>query len=246
MNPLMVAGAATNVANSIFGIIQGSKMLKEAKKIKPVWDNSQLRDRLGASQMQLNARNPYAEAQRRNVLGSQANAMAQVNRGTVDPSQALAIAAGLQAQTDQSLFAQNAQEQQGALQRQQMLREDQAAMYQDMGNKFQIDQERKDALQSAGRQTISNAFSHMSSGLMAAGQAGIGNNWFAGKGLKAGADIPTDNADLMRATAMPKKTSNPFALSSSIGSVVTTPVLTYDRIASAVPSFFTNQPFKKY
>src|SRR5205085_1584394 len=58
--------------------------------------------RLGLAQTLLNARMPGAAAAERNIYGSQANTMAQVNRNATDSSQVLALAGAAQGQTNQA------------------------------------------------------------------------------------------------------------------------------------------------
>ena len=147
-------------------------MLKEAKAIKPVYKsyeqitgeqldpNDPTVQMLGMAQSQLNARNPFAAAVQRGILGSQAGAMAGMQRAITDPSQALAMTAALQAQTDQSMFGQAQQEQQAYANRQAGLME--ALSQRSAENKYrfgtglqkyQMDTDMKTALRNAGRQT---------------------------------------------------------------------------------------------
>lgn len=197
--PLLLA-AAPAIASSIFGAFKGAKSLKEAKKIKPEYyaygdprllgnESPYAKQMLGQAQMQLNARNPFAAAQQRGILGSQANAMAGAQRAVTDPSQALAMTAALQANTDQALFGQAAQEQQAYQQRmgnlmgaQQVMISEGDKVYQDRLRKFMMDQERKDALQQAGTQSIINAGSSLGSSLLGLGKAGGFGKLFGGGG----------------------------------------------------------------
>lgn len=160
------------IGSTLYGAITGGKMLKEAKGIKPLYTSYEdiVRQQLdpsnpaaqfqGMAQMQLNARNPFAAAQQRGILGSQANAMAGAQRAVTDPSQALAMTAALQAGTDQALFGQAGQEQQDYQRRFSNL----AAALQNRSEenrfrfgtgfqKYQMDMDRKMALQNAGRQS---------------------------------------------------------------------------------------------
>jgi hypothetical protein len=181
--PLLLA-AAPAIASSVFGAVKGIQSLNQAKKIKPEYyeygdprlvgkESTYARQMLGQAQMQLNARNPFAAAQQRGILGSQANAMAGAQRAVTDPSQALAMTAALQANTDQAMFGQAAQEQQAYQQRmgnlmgaQQVMISEGDKLYQDRMRKFNMDQERKDALQQAGTQSLINAGNSLSSSLL--------------------------------------------------------------------------------
>jgi hypothetical protein len=197
--PLLLA-AAPAIASSVFGAVKGIQSLNEAKKIKPEYygygdkrllgnESAYAKQMLGQSQMQLNARNPFAAAQQRGILGSQANAMAGAQRAVTDPSQALAMTAALQANTDQALFNQAGQEQQAYQQRmgnlmgaQQVMISEGDKVYQDRMRKFQMDQERKDALQQAGTQSLINAGTSLSSSLLGMGKAGGFGKMFGGGG----------------------------------------------------------------
>lgn len=184
-NPI---GQGISLATSIFGAVQGAKMLNQAKKINPEYyaygdkrllgnESPYAKQMLGLAQTQLNARNPFAAAQQRGVLTSQSNAMANVNRNVIDPSQALAMTAAIQGNTDDALFNQGLQEQQMYQQRLGNLNTAQGVMisegdkvYQDRMNKFNFDSNMKMALQNAGRQTILNAGKDAASGFLAGGR----------------------------------------------------------------------------
>jgi hypothetical protein len=187
--PLLLA-AAPAIASSLFGAAKGIQAMNQSRKIKPeyfAYGDSRLqgnespyaKQMLGLAQTQLNARNPYAAAQQRGILGSQANAMAGMQRNVTDPSQALAMTAALQANTDQAMYNQGLQEQQQYQQRlgnlagaQQVMIQEGDKVYKDRMNKFMMDQERKDALQQAGSQSIISAGSSLSSSLLGLGKAG--------------------------------------------------------------------------
>ena len=181
MGPLAAAGLVAQGLGSIFGAVQGAKMLKEAKKInpqyKPYETSKAASEMLGLAQTRLNAINPMRSAAQRNVGTSQANTMAGISRNVTDPSQALAMAAGIQGQADQAFFNIGAQDQ--AMQQQNlanlmqaqnvMIGEDRMK-YQDMLTKFQLDQAQKNALRSAGQQNILGAAQNISGSLFGAQQ----------------------------------------------------------------------------
>ena len=193
-------GGAAQVANSIFSMVAANKMKKEANKIRPTWDYRQSDDAAqmkGFAQMRLNARNPYSEANRRGVLSSQAGMNAAAQRNAIDPSQLLAMAAASQGQADQSMFNAGMQD----LQFNQMntanyMNALQTGVQQDniqnqfMASKFQMDQDRKDSLMSASRQSVSNALSNLGSTAMSAAKGGsqgmFGNTQLWTGGQKAG------------------------------------------------------------
>lgn len=64
------------------------------------------------AQSLLNARMPGASAMERNIYGNQANQLANVNRNATDSSQALALGAAAQGQTNQAFQNLGVQEQQ--------------------------------------------------------------------------------------------------------------------------------------
>lgn len=173
------AGAAASIGNSIASFFSAGKMKKEADAINPVWDykkSNEADEMKGFTQMRLNARNPLAELNRRTVLGGQANTIAGAEKNAIDPSQLLALASASEGQVAAGVANQAAQdlayEQANVGNYMQALN---TGVNQDnienqfMAEKFKIDQDRKDALKTASRQTTSNAFSNLSSGLLSAG-----------------------------------------------------------------------------
>jgi hypothetical protein len=197
--PLLLA-AAPAIASSVFGAVKGIQSLSQARKIKPqeyAYGDERLlgneskyaKQMLGLAQTQLNARDPFAVAEQRGILGSQANAMAGAQRAVTDPSQALAMTAALQGNTNQALFQQGLAERQGYQQRLGNLTGAQGVMiqegdkvYQDKMQKFMRDQARKDALQQAGTQSLINAGTSLSSSLLGMGKAGGFGKMFGGGG----------------------------------------------------------------
>lgn len=171
------------IGSTVYGFVTGQKMLNEAKRIKPIeadYDkiskqqldpSNPAAQFQGMAQMQLNARNPFAAAQQRGILGSQANAMAGAQRAVTDPSQALAMTAALQAGTDQSLFGQAGQEQQDYQRRfsnlasaLQSRTEENRFRFGTAFQKYQMDMDRKMALQNAGRQSQMQAIKGLEDG----------------------------------------------------------------------------------
>jgi hypothetical protein len=182
-------GGISSLANTVASLFGGNKMKKEAQAINPIWNVKQSEEAgemKGFAQMRLNSRNPMAEFNRRSVQGSQANAMATAQRNVIDPAQLLAFAAAAQGQTDQALG--NASQQDLAWQQQNIgnyMNALNVGVNQDnmenqfMANKFQIDQNRKDALMSGSRQTTSNALSNL--GSTAFGAASLASRGVFGK-----------------------------------------------------------------
>jgi hypothetical protein len=208
MDPLTIAGLGYQQLSNMFGLVKGIQAMRQSKKIKPeyyAYGDSRLNDvanpyakqMLGMAQTQLNAQDPFAAAQQRGILSGQAGAMSGVQRSAMDPSQALALTAAIQGNTNQAMFQQGLQNQQNYQSRlanltgaqQTMISEGDKA-YQDRLRKFQMDTEMKQALQNAGAQTFMNAGSSMGSGLMSMGRMNSGGGLFkAGAGSGQTADM---------------------------------------------------------
>lgn len=207
---LGAVGAASSLANSISGLFGASKMKKEAAAIKPTWSyqkSNEADEMKGFAQMRLNSRNPMAELNRRSLLGSQANMMSSAQRNVIDPSQLLAMASASEGQLGNSLVGLGQQD----LAYEQMnvgnyMNALNTGINQDnlenqfMAQKFQIDQNRKDALMSASRQTSSNALSNLSTGLLTAGNL-MGKGGFGSFGKKGGTGLFNIGSIVGKATA---------------------------------------------
>lgn len=177
MGPLLIAAAASQAIGSLFGAIQGAKMLKEAKKINPVYkayeDSPYAKAQLGMAQMGLNAKNPATAIAEKQMLAGQANALAAGQRAGLDPAAQAAMALASQGQIEsgaQDLAKQNAlffqQNKQDLFNAQNVMTGEHKMKYQDMLNKYQMDLSQKNALRSAGQQNITSAFSNLSSSLI--------------------------------------------------------------------------------
>lgn len=207
--PLLLA-AAPAIASSLFGAVKGVQALNQSKKIKPDYyslDDPRLggmasefaKQRLGLAQTQLNAQDPFAAAQQRGILGSQAGAMASAQRSVTDPAQALAMTAAIQGNTNQAMFQQGLQNQQNYQQRltnltgaQEGMIQERDKAFQERLNKFQMDQQRKDALQQAGSQSLINAGSSLGSSLIGIGKIGGFGKLGFGKGGSNPFNFQTD------------------------------------------------------
>lgn len=121
--------------------------------------------RLGLAQTLLNGRMPGATAMERNIYGNQANQLANVNRNATDSSQALALGASAQGQTNQAFQNLATQEQQDYYNRLQNYTGAQQGMIQE-GDKVYQDQVRKygdlSAITGAKIQNTSNAWKSLS------------------------------------------------------------------------------------
>lgn len=191
-----IIGLIGGIGSAISGFKQGRQLKKEAAGINPVYNKYETsqaaREMLGLAQTRLNAINPMRAAAQRNVGTSQANTMAGISRNVTDPSQALAMAAGIQGQADQAFFNIGAQDQ--AMQQQNlanlmqaqnvMIGEDRMK-YNDMMNKFMIDQNRKDMLRQASMNSTASAW------------GGLSKLGFAAGGMKQASPTQRSNIDLI-------------------------------------------------
>jgi len=146
MNPLSLISAGIGGLGAIGGIINsfssGSK-LRNLLKQDPTYQSSPYAaQRLGMAQTLLNARMPGATAMERNIYGNQANQIANVNRNATDASQALALGAAAQGQTNQAFQNLATQEQQDYYNRLQNYTGAQQGMIQE-GDKVYQDQVRR-------------------------------------------------------------------------------------------------------
>lgn len=181
MNPLMIAGAAVNTAGSLFNIFQGAKMMREARKINPVWKDYQrsqaVKDIYGQSQQRLNARTPFSAMAQRGVQGNAANAAARVQRGVVDPAMAIQTfaaiqgqaddAVGKQAMVDNQLEAQNFQNLMGAAG---MMAGEDKFQFQADASRFDREMSQKNALRNAGQQNVAGGIQGLAGAMMGVGQ----------------------------------------------------------------------------
>lgn len=174
--PFLAIGAAISGISSLFGAAKGIGMMNQAGQIHPEWNYQESQDAknmIGLTQTRLNSQNPYANANRRNIMTSQANAMNSIKKAVMDPSQALAMAAATQGQADQSTFQQNQQDL--AYDQQNMGNYMNAANVgvnqnnmknQFMAQKYSNDMSQKNALQTAGQQSVMNAGQSLASTAM--------------------------------------------------------------------------------
>lgn len=184
--PLLAAGAAISLANQVGKWFGGNKQSKEAKKINPVWTDYQSNPyaarQLAMAQNMFGGRMAGAPQMERNILSSQGNTMANVNRNATDASQALAYGAASQGQADQSFTDLQTAESQNKYNMLGNLNNAYGAMinegdkvYQNKMQKFMIDSQRKDALANAGAQNKYGAGNDLSSMFMQLGMLNGGN-----------------------------------------------------------------------
>lgn len=151
--------------------------------------NPEAAKRLGLAGTLLNARMPGASALERNIYGNQANQLANVNRNATDSSQALALGAAAQGQTNQAFQNLGVQEQQDYYNRlqnytgaQQGVIQEGDKVYQDKVRRFQD----MAGLQGAGEQNTQQGWNSIANlgfgGASIASQYGMMNGGGQGGG----------------------------------------------------------------
>lgn len=104
MNPLGLAGLATGIIGAIggfFGNKKANKQLDAIAKTDPVYtENPLAKQRLALAQTILNSRFPGAATEERNIYGTQATQLGNIQRNATNSAQALALAGGVQGQTN--------------------------------------------------------------------------------------------------------------------------------------------------
>jgi hypothetical protein len=161
-------GLAAGLAQGIFGIFQGAKMLKEAKKINPVWEGYKTSPyasaALGLAQTTMGARNPARAAMERQLYTGAANVAAQGQRAGLTPTQQAQLALSSLGQVEQGVEKFGAMDM--AFQQQNRadlyraldaMTGEERMKFQSMAMKFDRDQAQRNALRSAGQQNIMGA-----------------------------------------------------------------------------------------
>jgi hypothetical protein len=183
MLPLVGLGiGAIGAIGGLFGNRRANKRLEALIKMNPTYQvNPIAKERLGLAQQLLNARMPGAASMERNIYGNQATTLAQINRGATDASQALALAAGVQGQTNQAFSDLGIQESQDYYNRMENLEGAQQGMiaegdkvYQDQVRRFQ-DLAAIRGAQTANMHNTWGTIGNLGMGLMNFGLSG--GNW---------------------------------------------------------------------
>jgi len=177
----------------MFGARKANRELEKLLKQNPQYQvNPIAKQRLGLAQSLLNARMPGAAAMERNIYANQANALGQINRNATDASQALALAAGAQGQTNQALGQLGLQESQDYYNRLGNLTGAQQGMiaegdkqYQDQVRRFQ-DMVSIRGAQAANRANAWQGLSNLGFGMMNMGLAGAGGMGGTGSMMNSG------------------------------------------------------------
>lgn len=182
MDPLTLAGGAIGLIGGVANLIGTGKRNRQLNQLlaqDPAYKaNPLVAQRLGLAQTLLNARMPGAASAERNIYQNQANTMANVNRNATDASQALALAASGQGQSNQAFSNLAGQEAQDYQRRYGNLVGAQDASVQEQDKVFQ-DQVRRyqDAAQIRGAQAQNsssawNSLSNLGFGAMSLGMMG--------------------------------------------------------------------------
>lgn len=203
--PLLGIGAGLGIASSIGKFISGGKQVKESKKINPVFNQYQAnpfaKQQLGIAQQLFGGRMAGAPELERNLFSSQANFMGNVGRNATDSSQALALGAASQGQTNEALSELQTKEAQNKFAMLQNLNQAYGTNiregdkeYDSMRYKFEQDAARKDALRGAGEQNKFGAVSDLASMAFIGGQVGLfGSNVGRGNAAVSGMQTPNTN-----------------------------------------------------
>lgn len=190
MEPISAAitaglGAIGSVANMIAGNRQQKKNMRDINALGVYQENPYASRELAFAQNLYNGRMGGASIQEQNILANQANAMASVQNNATDASQALAIAAGLQGQTNNSFANLAAQEAMDKMNRAGLLTGAYRTMINE-GDKVWQDKVRqlqqKIGVRAVGTQNTSNAINGMVGSIGFAGNAGLFDNLFKGGG----------------------------------------------------------------
>lgn len=183
MIPMMVFSMAMQAAKSASEASSANKLKNMSNAINPndpKYNTSPYaQQRLGLANTLLNARMPGATAMERNIYGNQANQMENVNRNATSGSQALAMGAAAQGQTNQAFQNLGVQEQQDYYNRLQNVTGAQQGMtqegdkaYQDQLRDYQEKMSLKNAYLASSMQNKTTAFNSLantglSGGMMA-------------------------------------------------------------------------------
>lgn len=114
-------GTVGQIFSSIAGIKADKKLDKLLEKDPRYTSSPYAQNNLGMAQTLLNSRMAGAANREKNILSSGANVRAGISRNATDASQALALMAGTQGQSDQSFNDLQMQEGQDAMMKQQNL-----------------------------------------------------------------------------------------------------------------------------
>lgn len=104
MLPLIGAGLGlVGAIGGLFGNKRANKRLESLIGQDPKYNSNPIAgDRMSLAKQLLNGRMPGAASVERNIMGNQGNAITNINKVATDSSQALALGANIQGQTNQA------------------------------------------------------------------------------------------------------------------------------------------------
>lgn len=204
MDPFTI-GALVSGVGALGKVFAGAKQNRLANKINPVFQQYQqnplAQENLAVNKNMFYGRMPGAQKAESNIMQSQANQLANVQRGATDASQLLAMGAGLQGGTNEAFSNLAAAEGQskaallpslGQAYRGAISEGDKA--YESMLQKYQIDRQDKAALRNAGQQNIFGGIGDIGAGLMQYGMfKGMGSG--TGMGTQSTQGYPLVNSN---------------------------------------------------
>lgn len=211
MDPLSIAGLGLGIIGGIGNMFSAGKSNRQLNSLlsqDPTYKaNPLVAQRLGLANTLLNSRMPGAASAERNIYQNQANTQANFNRNSTDSSQALALAAAGQGQTNQAFSNLETQEAQDYQRRYGNLVGAQDASIQE-GDKVFQDQVRRfqDAAQIRGAQAQNrssawNSLSNLGFGAMNLGLAGGSSMFGSGNKMPSTAG-PNDPTRYMRGRSL--------------------------------------------
>jgi hypothetical protein len=161
---LPLIGLGIGLVGGVGRLISRGKANKDLKGLmakNPTYrENPLAKQRLGLAQSLLNARMPGAATAEKNIFANQANQISNINRGATDSAQALALATGTQGQTNQAIsdlgqaeagdyqrrFGNYANAQEGVINEQDKVYQDQVRRFGDMAQiQGQVNQNRQNS-----------------------------------------------------------------------------------------------------
>jgi hypothetical protein len=211
MDPFTI-GALVSGVGALGKVFAGAKQNRLANKINPVFQQYQqnplAQENLAVNKNMFYGRMPGAQKAESNIMQSQANQLANVQRGATDASQLLAMGAGLQGGTNEAfsnLAAAEAQSKAGLLTnlgqayRGAISEGDKA--YESMLQKYQIDRQDKAALRESGMQNIFGGIGDIGAGAMQYGMfKGMGGLNQGTQGLQMMGSNPSLSQDILFGT----------------------------------------------
>lgn len=188
----MIAGGILSGINAVSNIIGGGKMKRQGNALLgsrgdiPMYQESPYaKQQLGLATQLFNGRMAGAPELERNIYNNQANFMDNVGRNATDSSQALALAAAGQGQTNNAfgnLQIQEAQNKNNMLDNLnraygQMIGEGDK-VFNSKSNRYNLLTQEGYGLKGAGMQTANNGMNDLAGSMFGLGQLGLGKNLF--------------------------------------------------------------------